>query len=340
MGVLKYARAASIRSPFVATLIAIFATASTLILSPAITHAQTVQVGIGFSLLDQDLTVGDPFPLTISAIHPEGHNVIFPRLPVEWGSFEVLSQEPVATSVNEDGSLTTSQVIGVALFAPGEHTTPPLTVTIQQPDSSVIEQPVRPANVSILSVLQSDDAELRDIKPPADVSVPSLWPWAAGGASAIGLLALAAFLLWQRRRGADLAAEYFDPRSPFEIAMDQLDAIEELDLPASEHFKQHYTLVGDTIRGYLQRQFNLRALDLTTSETLTQIRHSQVAHEEHSAVGRILRDCDLIKFTEFQPGVETSWDVAHDTRAAIRRIQPQPQVAEESGQKPASEVTS
>ncbi|HAC20159.1 MAG TPA: hypothetical protein DCF78_16450, partial [Dehalococcoidia bacterium] len=130
--VLNVAPRVSIRHLPIAALIAIITTASTLVVGPAIIHAQAVQVGIGFSLPYQDLTVGDPFSLTISAIHPDGHNIIFPRLPAEWGSFEVISQEPVATSVNEDGTLTTSQVIEVALFAPGEHTTPPLNVTIQK----------------------------------------------------------------------------------------------------------------------------------------------------------------------------------------------------------------
>ena len=190
--VLNVAPGVSIRHLPIAALIAIITTASTLVVGPVIMHAQAVQVGIGFSLPYQDLTVGDPFSLTISAIHPDGHNIIFPRLPAEWGSFEVISQEPVATSVNEDGTLTTSQVIEVALFAPGEHTTPPLNVTIQKADSSVIEQTVWPISVSILSVLRTDDAELRDIKPPAELTVPSLWPWAIGGASAIGLLSLTA----------------------------------------------------------------------------------------------------------------------------------------------------
>ena len=313
---------------------------STLAVGPSIIQAQTVQVGIGFSLPEQDLTVGDPFPLTITAIHPEGHNIIFPRLPVQWGSFEVMSQEPVATRVNDEGTLTTSQIITVALFAPGEHTTPPLTIKIQRPDSSVVEQSVRPINVSVLSVLQSDDTELRDIKPPAGISVPSLWPWAAGGASAIGLLALAAFLLWQRRTASELTAPSLDPRSAFEIAMDQIDAIEELDLPASRHFKQHHTLVADTLRGYLYREFGLPALDLTTSETTFQLRGSQVPPEEHNAVARILRECDLVKFTEFQPDENSSWDAAHDTRAVIQRIRPQSQESEASDEKSLSEVAS
>ena len=338
--VLNVAPRVSIRHLPIAALIAIITTASTLVVGPAIIHAQALQVGIGFSLPYQDLTVGDPFPLTISAIHPEGHNIIFPRLPAEWGSFEVINQEPVATSVNEDGTLTTSQVIEVALFAPGEHTTPPLNVTIQKADSSVIEQTVWPISVSILSVLQTDDAELRDIKPPAELTVPSLWPWAIGGASAVGLLTLAAFLIWRRRTAADLAGASFDPRSPFEIAMDQLDAIEELDLPYSKHFKQHYTLVADTLRGYLQREFSLPALDLTTSETTTQIRNSSVPPEEYNIVGRILRDCDLIKFTECQPDEDTAWGVAHDTRSAVRRLQPQPTTPVEPDEKPLSEVAS
>jgi len=57
-------------------------------------------------------------------------------------------------------------------------------------------------------------------------------------------------------------------------------------------------------------------------------------------MARFLRECDLVKFTEFQPDVNSSWDMAHDVRAVIRRLRPEPQRTQESTENSVSEAAS
>ena len=42
-----------------------------------------------------------------------------------------------------------------------------------------------------------------------------------------------------------------DTRSPWEVAIQELDRINRLDLPGSGDLREHYTLVSGVIRGYL-----------------------------------------------------------------------------------------
>jgi hypothetical protein len=118
------------------------------------------------------------------------------------------------------------------------------------------------------------------------------------------------------------AAGWIDPRTPFQIAMDQLDRVEELDLPSEGRFKEHYVLVTDTVRGYLTREYSLTALDWTTSETDLALRESTVPTNEGRGIVKVLQDGDLVKFTEVVPGQEVSWEAVHRTRALIQAIRP------------------
>ena len=290
---------------------------------PSIAQAQANQLSVVLVAEDRQITVGDPLVLTISAVYPDGYHVIFPRLPQQWGSFEVRSQTPQATIVNEDLTRTAKQVLKVVLFAPGDHPTPEFSVSFRGPDGGIVERSVRPTIVHVTSVLEPEDQELRDIKSQADISVPSLWPWTLG-ATTLGILGLAAFALWRRRStfGA-VATDWVDPRTPFQVAMDQLDHVEELDLPTEGRFKEHYRLVTDAVRGYLYQEFNLTAPDRTTTETELALSTSAVPTSEGREIVEVLQDGDLVKFTKVVPGQHSSWEVVHRTRALIQAIRPQ-----------------
>lgn len=314
-------RAASTGRRAVALLAALAAGALVPVL-PLIVQAQASQLNVVLVADDREITVGDPLVLTISAVYPDGYHVIFPRLPQEWGSFEVRSQTPQPTTVNADLTRTAKQVIEVVLFAPGDHRTPEISVSFRGPDGEIVERLVRPAVVHVTSVITRGDEELRDIKSQADISVPSLWPWTLG-ATAMGLVGLAAFVIWRRRSMfGPLVSDWVDPRTPFEVAMDQLDNIEELDLPSEGRFKEHYMLVTDTVRGYLYREFKLTAPDRTTTETAFELSTSDVPTSERREIVNVLEDGDLVKFSKFVPAHDPSWEVVHRTRALIQAMRP------------------
>ena len=143
--------------------------------------AQSLPVGVGLTVEPDSVTVGDPFTITLSANHSADYHVMFPRVPAAWGEFEIRSQRPLPTVDNSDGTLTSATEIEAVLFKPGTHATPSLSVSVRRPDGTVIYKPARPIDVTVVSVLTPDDTEKRDIRPQADIPVPAIWPWAAGG---------------------------------------------------------------------------------------------------------------------------------------------------------------
>ena len=199
----------------------------------------------------ENLTVGDPIPLTLAVTHPAGYHVIPPELEANWGDFIVRDQSPATTVDNGNGTETTSFNIDARLFAPGEFSTPPLVVSVTDGAGQLSEILAAPTPVAVNSVLVEGDTELRDIKPQAELPYQNLLPWLIAG----GLLAVAAggAYWWWKRRQARLALAAIDNRLPHEVALDELERIEKMRLPENGRFKEHYTLVADTVRLYMEK---------------------------------------------------------------------------------------
>ena len=274
----------------------------------------------------ENLTVGDPIRLTLSVTHAADQTVISPQLESNWGDFIVHSQAPAETVTNADGTKTTSQVIDVRLFAPGTFTTPPLPITISDSGGQLSEVTAPPASLIVNSVLVEGDTELRDIKPQAELPTTNLLPWIIGGILIAGAIGGAA--LWMRRRKSSLVQGAIDNRLPHEVALDELERIGKLGLPESRHFKEHYTLVSDCIRVYMERTFQIPVLERTTSEIRYRLKATAIQPDVSQMFVFLLDECDLVKFSKFTP----------DTASAIQLLETGRQIV--AATKPVVETTS
>ena len=280
-------------------------------------------VQVSFTADEGDLRVGDPVDLTLQVTYPLGFQVILPRVPGIWGSFEVRSQSPAAKADNGDGTETISQTIEVALFAPGTFETPELSVTLRDPAGQISEQPVPAVSLTVGSVLVDGDTELRDIKPQAEVPVPPIWPWVLGALVLAGLAAAGLYLLSRRRSPVpSVAMTVLDTRSAYEIAQEELDHIEKVDLPAEGRFKEHYTLVADCVRRYLEGAHQVTAIDQTTEEVRLALRDTAVSRDNSGQVIDLLTDCDLVKFAKHIPEAGAARRTTGDTRRVVDAIRP------------------
>ncbi len=267
---------------------------------------------------DGQFTVGDPIQLTLAVTHPAGYLVIQPTLPESWGDLTVASQSPATTVVNGDGSETTTWQIDARLFQPGDFTTQPLEVTVTDGQGGLQKVWAAPAAVSIASVLQEGDTTLRDIKPQAALPLPAAWPWIVAGLAAVAVIAVA---VWQLRRRAK---PFVDPRLAHEIALDGLATIEGLALPEKGAFKQHYTLVSDTVRVYVERRFGVPALERTTGEIRADLARSAMPSEVTALFIAFLQESDLVKFSEWTPDVESACQLLARGRMIVEATRPEP----------------
>ena len=320
-----------VRSLSLAVLLALL-----LALLPLSALAQTPDAEVDFYVKeppppDQPYTVGDRITLRLEVTHPVDSGVVLPQLDSEWADFTVVQQTSAETIKNIDGRAVTGKDITVALFAPGDFQTPRLVITHRPPAGNVEELAAPVITIKISSVL-TDDSELRDLKPQADLPVPPVWPWVVGGLLAtmlvLGLLAGAGLWLHHRRQQRAMAVDApgapVDLRPPEEIAHTELDHIESLKLPARQQFKQHYSLVADCLRRYIEGRYHIPALEQTTGEIRLALRQADISvHDSHQFM-TIFTESDLVKFARHKPDPAAAAGLVAQAREVVNVTTPPP----------------
>jgi hypothetical protein len=254
--------------------------------------------------------------------HPDDHQVIIPPLDQMWGAFEVRSQSQATTSANDDGTETTRQQIEVTAFNLGDLETPSLPLTVSDGAGQITEVLVAPVSLSVLPTLAEDDNDLRDIKPQAALDVPSTWPWLVAGLLLALIAGAGGYWAYRRWRGQPLFAPARDNRPAWQVALDELARIEGLGLVEQRRVKEHYTLVTDALRTYLEKQFNLRVFEHTTSEMKPVLRQSDLAPEHTRRFLELFTESDLVKFAKLTPDAGVARQLVVEARQLVEVTRP------------------
>jgi hypothetical protein len=278
---------------------------------------------------DQPLTVGDRITLRLEVTHPADSQVALPQVPEQWGPFEVVEQTAPEIVENDDGTTTSGKDIVVTLFEPGQYQTPSLVVTHSKADGSQEELGAPVVQLTITSIL-TDDTELRDLKPQAELPLPPIWPWVVAtillSIFVLGLFAgLGLWLYDRQRRRADLElvpVPFVDTRPPEVIALTELDRIEGLNLPARNEIKEHYSLVDVCLRRYIEGRYQIPALEQTSTELRTAFRKSATRAEDAAEFMDVFLESDLVKFARYVPHVDNVNGLVNRARHLVHTTTP------------------
>ena len=139
-------------------------------------------------------------------------------------------------------------------------------------------------------------SDIRDIKPPIEISSGYAWLWQL---LVLLALAVAAFLLWRWWKNRKLNV-VLPPPVPAHVRAKQklAEALALITQP-----KPFVTAVSDTARAYLEERFNFRAPERTTEEFLRELAGTKLLlPEQKDSLGGFLASCDLVKFAKYEPG--------------------------------------
>ena len=202
------------------------------------------------------------------------------------------------------GKTVTEYRLVLTTFTTGNYEIPEIAVRYLDKDS--VEKEVK-SNKIILVVEPvksnpNDKDDVRDIKAP--LTIPhSFWFWLF--TVIIPLLAIGAYLLvrYLRSRNVNKIMEDAQPKRPaHEIAYERLIKLKVLKLVEEGKVREHYYLLSEIIRGYLESRFKLPVVERTTSEAYKEILDSgKMKRKEVTIVKDFLEECDLVKFAKAIP---------------------------------------
>lgn len=293
--------------------------------------APPLGIRVSFVADRSELTVGDVVTLSLVIAHPADLVVVVPRLEREWGPFEVRDQTSVQTISVDGGIRTIAKQFRVTLFEPGDFETPVLPITVRGPDGSVQQIEPAPVQLAVNSVLSGSGDELKDLRPQADFTT-AFWDrpivLIIGALIILVILGATGYFLYRRSgRTETSAAIEVDTRSPSEVAIQELDRIARLDLPANGDLKEHYTLVSGALRtclgsAFLRGEDQANVADMSTEEIGTAVRQSSLDSGNAREIIELLQEADLVKFANYVPPASRAYQAAGQARALVEAMPP------------------
>lgn len=124
------------------------------------------------------------------------------------------------------------------------------------------------------------------------------------GMALIVILIVYLIRLKQKKRGLIKAPE--KPAEPaYIIALRELDRLKALKLWQQDQVKEHYTQLSIIVRGYIERQFNISALEESTTELMRDLKQSKLGEKMNlMQLDALLKESDLVKFAKGTPSPE------------------------------------
>jgi hypothetical protein len=284
----------------------------------------------------RDVYIGDIITGRIVVTHGADVTILTDTAPVTMGSFEVRSwaASPSSDAPNQRRTQTTE--FQVLTFSTGTQNIPALVLRFKGADGTLSEAKTEEVPIQVKSLLQEkgDEGKLRPLKGIFNVR-SWMWLWIL-----IGTLALSGLFYWlwtHRKKKIGLTEVPVDPRKPEEIAWEEIQALEDENLVSQGKTKEFYIRLSDILRTYLERRYQISALEKTTSELFMDIRELGLNSDLINTLKTFFGTGDLVKFAKLTPGEEEILLDLLRVKEVVSKTTPQP--IQEGNKEPREEET-
>jgi hypothetical protein len=274
--------------------------------------AQAGAVRIEAAADRKTVTVGDPITVTVRLLHPPDVRVTAFEPERSLGDLALLGRQASQTTL-PDGRVQETRVLRVASYRLGPSRVPSFEATFVDASGTEAKVATAPVSFTVGSVLAEGDTRPADIKNPAVMPVPLLWPWIALAAAAAAAVAI---WIWRRRRArggpAEAAAPAAPPRPAHEIAYAELERLLASGLLEKGQVKEFYIELAEIVRRYFEARFGVDTFERTSAEILEALRLARLPAKGMALTAEFFGSCDLVKFAKHIPSSD-------DTRAVVQK---------------------
>jgi hypothetical protein len=281
------------------------------------------------------ITIGDRILYTATVTSDSGVKLEPLALGSNLGAFEVKDYKIYDQEKTKEGKNVNKSEYLITTFTTGEYVIPPITVNYTDPQGEKKQIKSEPLFILVKSVgaSESDKEDIRGLKPPIDIRgtywaylliLPILAVLAAGG------------LLYYRQRAKGLALPEIPEelkKPAWEVALLELDSLRDSGLLKKKAIKRYFTVLSDVVRKYIERRFEISALDRTTAEIRGEIKRVKLDQSLRELITGLLFFCDLVKFAKYVPSTEEVEERLNHAYSIVNLTKPE-EVREEAAVAP------
>ena len=128
----------------------------------------------------------------------------------------------------------------------------------------------------------------------------------------LGILLLIGLIWWLAFRSKKMIQ--WKPKvvlTPFDIALNQLKALDEKNLIGQQKIKEYYTELTDIVRNYIEQDVKISAMEITSDELIRILKKTNkykklgISRDQINHLELFLHNADLVKFAKAKPELET-----------------------------------
>ena len=151
----------------------------------------------------------------------------------------------------------------------------------------------------------------------------------------LAVLAIIAFWIYWfviRKRKEEEEAPTYRTLPPYEEAIYRLNELDEKLLWQNNKVKEYYSELTEIVRGYIERELKVPALENTTDEVLSMLKDFkdaetiQTSRETIVKLKDLLREADLVKFAKSKPLAPEIEEDRKDAEVIIHNLKPKVKV--------------
>ena len=251
--------------------------------------------------------VGKPFTLDLSLKVPYGWFV-------EWNDFaidtlseqiDIIKRSDVERTADADSNVIVKQQLTLMTFDTGQIQVPAVGLTYAKSfdDPNRLKAYTDPINLYSTTITVDTTMAYKPIVEPMDapIQMKEVYPWILG----VLLLALAFFGIWYWRKyrktkvNADGNIVRGPVIPPYDKAVGDLKRLREEKMWQSGKVKEYFSSLTDIAREYIEGQFGVNAVEMTTDDILEEIKPLHFPKETYEKLKDTMEVADLVKFAKY-----------------------------------------
>jgi energy-converting hydrogenase Eha subunit A len=246
--------------------------------------------------------VGDYINYTLRIEYDKNIGIIPPLIKDSLKVADIIKLDTAVTK-EENGRMVTIIKAILSKYDSAVVNIPPIAIKYRTAHDSTLKTILSyPVTVLVHTLQVNPQAEIKDVKDP--VKIPLNWllilMWVAIAAVILG----AAILGWLRYKKNKANKVIAPPKiilPAHVVALTALNELEKKQLWQKGMVKEYHSEITEIIRAYFERKFDLRALELTTTEVNLQLKEKSGAANIIDITNDFLNNADLVKFAKFKP---------------------------------------
>ncbi len=269
-----------------------------------------------YALLDTNaIMIGDQAQLELGLRIPKDFSFSWPLIGDTLNkNIEVISRGEVDTMFSET-QMTISQKFLITSFDSGYFELPSYTFKFAKDSSIVFDTKSPLLHLNVFTPEVDTSKAFKQIVMPykEPYTFMEILPWALGALLIVALIVVIIWFLIRRKNNRPIFAAKPKPLRPAEVvALEKLDELRLAKVWQEGKIKEYHSRLTDIMREYIDRRFNIDAVEMTSDEIAGEIEKALDNDEARNKLNAVFQLSDLVKFAKAQPtALENDLSISH-----------------------------